>query len=209
MTTAPVEEVLAAIDSMDLAAPWADVSPGLRLVLPRRRPMPPGTGSLPVRRYPAGIDAGLGLDIGPAMLFVGFEQLRTWEVAEDAAFDRAEANVDERVRARRHWTLISEPIGSVPTIAFQSREGWASSLVLMPEVLCRILGERSGRILAPMRDLVMWMPLDTEIDFARWVLDEMAQADPNALDVPVLTLVDGEFATPGSRMPPGAASRTH
>ena len=206
---APVEEVLAAIESVDLAAPWSDVAPGLRLVLPRRRPMPPGTGSLPVRRYPVGIWAGLGLDIGPAMLFVGVEQLDTWGVSEDDAFDRAEANVDERIRSRRHWTLISEPIGSVPTTAFQSREGWASSLVLMPEVLCRILGERSGRILAPMRDLVLWMPLDTDIDFARWVMDEMAQADVNALDVPVLTLVDGQFAQSGAPPAPAPGGRTH
>lgn len=200
---------MAAIDAVDLTAPWSVVAPGLRLVLPRRRAMPPGTGTLPVRRYAAGIEAGLGLDIGPAMLFVGHEQLRGWEVSEDAAFERAEANVDERVRARRHWTLISEPIGDVPTIAFQSREGWASSLVLMPEVLCRVLGERSGRILAPMRDLLMWMPLDTEIDFARWVLDEMAEVDPNALAVPVLTLVDGEFAAAGARMAAALAGRAH
>src|SRR3990170_2287840 len=163
VTMASVEEVLAAIESVDLTAPWADVAGDLQLVLPRRRPMPPGTEDLPVRRYPLGIDASLGLDIGPAMLFVGRELLEKWAVGTDEAFDRAEANVRDAVRSGRRFDTVRDHIAGEPILAFQSGEGWASALLLMPSELSRVLGVDSGLILAPMRDLVVRMPLDTHV----------------------------------------------
>ena len=46
--------------------------------------------------------------------------------------------------------------------------GVVASLLLILDERCRVLGQRSGLILAPMRDLVMWMPLDTDPEFAAW-----------------------------------------
>ena len=40
VTTASVDEVIAAIESVDLTAPWKEVAPNLRLALPRRRALP-------------------------------------------------------------------------------------------------------------------------------------------------------------------------
>jgi hypothetical protein len=205
--TATVEEVLDAVEAFDLQAPWDDVAPFLRLVLPRRRPLPRMTGPLATRTYPPGIRVGLALDVGPAMLFVGDEQLAGWGVTADSAFVRAEADLRARVASRRQFGLIQEPIAGVPTISFQSREGWASCLVLMPDELCRVLGERTGLILAPMRDVIMWMPLTAEPALAEWTLEEFAQADMNALDLPVLTLVDGRLTmAPAVQAPPATAS---
>jgi hypothetical protein len=75
VTTANVHEVMAAIEAVDLEAPWEEVAPRLRPALPRRRPLPPGTDDLPAREYPPGIRVTLGLDIGPAMLFVNQAQV--------------------------------------------------------------------------------------------------------------------------------------
>jgi hypothetical protein len=208
VTSSSFEEVVAAIESIDLDAPWADVAPNLRIALPRQRPMPPGTEDLPIREYPPGIRANLGLDIGPAMLFVCHEQLADWGVSEEDAFDRALMNVRDQVRDKRQFALLHERIDGVPTLAFQSREGWASTLLLLPEELIRVLGKRSGLVLAPMRDLLLVMPLDTEPDFAHFIFDEFAAADMNALDVPLFSLVDGLLTTAlaepfsvGSEMP--------
>jgi hypothetical protein len=191
VSTAEVEDVVAAIDAVDLKAPWSEVAPDLRLTLPRRRALPPGSGGLPTRRFPPGIEVGLGLDIGPAMLFVGHQQLSDWSVSQDRAFDQALANVSARVAAHRQFALIHERIAGVPTIAFQSREGWASSLLLLPDDLTRVLGERNGLLLAPMRDLIMCLPLDAEPGFAHYLLEEFAAVDMNALDLPLFALVDG------------------
>lgn len=194
VTTAEVDEVITAIETFDLQAPWSEVAPNLRLTLPRRRPMPPGAKDLPAREFPPGIRAGLGLDIGPAMLFISEKQLDGWGVTPDRAFDQALSNVRARVAARKQFALIHERIAGVPTIAFQSREGWSSSLLLLPEELARVLGSRSGLVLAPMRDLVICLPLDAEPEFSQYLLDEFAEADMNALDLPVFALVDGRLA---------------
>jgi hypothetical protein len=203
VTTADVEDVVAAIEAVNLDAPWSEVAPNLRIALPRRRPLPPGVGDLPTRDYPPGIRAVLGLDIGPAMLFVGDEQLAGWGMTADRGFEQALANVQARVRARRQFALIHERIVGVPTVAFQSREGWASSLLLLPEELTRVFGERNGLILAPMRDLLLCMPLDAEPEFAHLMLDEFADADMNALDLPLFALVDGELRQTVTLADPG------
>jgi len=184
-------EVVAAIEGIDLEAPWSEVAPDLRIALPRRRPLPPGTSGLPTREFTPGIRVGLGLDIGPAMLFVSDEQLAGWGVTSHQAFDQALANASARVRHRRQFALLHQAIADVPTKAFQSREGWAATLLLLPDELMRVFDERDGLLLAPMRDLVLLMPLDAEHAFARFVLEEFATADVNALDLPVFALVDG------------------
>jgi hypothetical protein len=193
VTTADVHEVMAAIEAVDLEAPWDAVAPQLRPALPRRRPLPPGTDDLPEREFPPGIRVTLGLDIGPAMLFVNHAQVDRWGVTPDQAFRRAISNIRVRVRLRRQFALIHERICDVPTVAFQSREGWASSLLLMPDELIRVLGQRNGLLMAPMRDLLLLMPLDAEPGLACLILEEFAEADMNALDLPLFVLLDGKL----------------
>jgi hypothetical protein len=155
--------------------------------------MPPGTGELPAQEFAPGIRTTLGLDIGPAMLFVGHDQLTRWGVSAEQAFRRAVSNIRVRVRLRRQFALLHEPICGVPSVAFQSREGWAASLLLVPDELVRVFGQRSGVILAPMRDLLLLMPLDVEPDLAHVVLEEFARVDMNALDLPPIGLLDGRL----------------
>ena len=96
------------------------------------------------------------------------------------------------------WDLpspfIHERIADVPTLPFQSREGWASSLLLLPDELVRVLGERNGLVLAPMRDILICLPLDVEREFALYLLEEFAAVDMNALDLPPFALVDGHLS---------------
>ena len=207
VTTATVDEVITAIEAVDLAAPWEEVAPNLRLALPRRRPLPADTAALPQRQLGPGIDCVLGLDIGPAMLFVTHEQLSGWGISARSAFDRALANLRDRVAARKQFALICEQIAEVPTVAFQSREGWASSLLLLSDALVRVLGRRDGLVLAPMRDLVLCLPLDVEREFAHWLLDEFAALDMNALDLPPFALVDGHLSR-AIGVPPGLRRST-
>lgn len=192
--TAEIEEVIAAVEAINLEAPWSEIAPKLRIALPRRRELPDGVEDLPIRDFDCGISAGLGLDIGPAMLFVNEHQLNGWGVTVDQAFDHALDNVRASVAARKQFALIHERIADVPTVAFQSREGWASTLLLLPDELTRVLGQRDGLVLAPMRDLVMWLPLDAEPSFAVFLLEEFADADMNALDLPIFVMLDGELA---------------
>ena len=194
VAVADIAEVIAAIEAVDLEAPWEDAAPNLRLVLPRRRPLPTGTDGLPSQVYPPGIRVVLGLDIGPALLFVRREQLEEWGVSVDHGFRRALANVKFRIARRRQFAVLHERICGEPAVAFQSREGWASTLLLLPEELCRVIGERDGLILAPMRDLVIRLPLDADPVLVALILEEFAAADMNALDVPPFRLEEGQLS---------------
>ncbi len=49
---AAVEEILDAIELVDLERPWPDIGESLLPVLPRRRAMPPGGDRLLWKRYP-------------------------------------------------------------------------------------------------------------------------------------------------------------
>ena len=128
------------------------------------------------------------------MLFVGHEQLDGWGVSADRAFEQALANVAGASRGPQAVRPHPRAHRGRPTVAFQSREGWASSLLLLPDALVRVLGDRNGLLLAPMRDLILCLPLDAEHDFAQYLLDEFAAVDMNALDLPPVALVDGHLS---------------
>ena len=96
----------------------------------------------------------------------------------------------------------------MPTLAFQSREGWASALLLLPDQLARVFGDEPRLILAPMRDVLFGLPLDANREFARWFLDDFRDLDMNALDVPLLTFADGELQL-DRRVPMNGRSRLH
>jgi hypothetical protein len=57
----------------------------------------------------------------------------------------------------------------------------ASTFVLVPRELPRIFGRTDALFIAPMRDLLVALPPDTEIAFAAWLHAEFAAPDPNCL----------------------------
>ena len=67
-------------------------------------------------------------------------------------------------------------------------------MLLLPDELTRVLGDHNGLVLAPMRDLIVCLPLDAEREFARYLLDEFSAVDMNALDLPLFALVDGHLS---------------
>jgi hypothetical protein len=191
---ASLEEVLDALEGVDLDRPWAAIRHQVIPVLPRWRPFP-GPADTPVTRtWPPGLEARFGLDIGPAFLYIGSWALEHWAITADELADQAIANVHERVAARRHHPLLTDSVGGLPMTAYQSRDGWASTLLLVPELLVRIFGPEPALVLAPMRDLVIQVPVDADPDLAAWLMEEFSSMDPNGLAVPVLALVDGRLS---------------
>jgi hypothetical protein len=211
ITVAPLEEVLAAIESLDLDRPWTAVAPQVLPVLPRRRPFP-GEAEPPVRRsWPPGLETSFGVDIGPAFLYIGAWALDRWGVTMDELADRAIANIRERAARRRHHGLLRDAVGGMPISAYQSQEGWASALLLVPDELVRVFGPEPSLILAPMRDLLVQLPIDADPGLAAWLLEDFAALDPNGLKVPMMALVDGELSlvTRATRGKLAAAGRRH
>ena len=63
----------------------------------------------------------------------------------------------------------------------QSGVGCASALVLVPDELERIFGSAEQCLIAPMRDLLISMPVDADRELVGWLNDEFATMDPNGL----------------------------
>ncbi len=172
-----------AVGSLPTDLGWDELAPAVIPVLPRRRPMPPAAGE-PFRvTLPPGIPTGFGIDIGPAFLVVGRSMLEGWPIGPADLVARALANLRERARPVRARDLATLDIDGVPARVLQTGLGCASALVLVPDELRRILGDRPQCLLAPMRDVLVSLPPDVDRRFAAWLNNELVSMDPNGLEL--------------------------
>ena len=190
---ASMEDILAAIQAVDPELPWSDAADAILPVFPRRRPMPLGVPDAVLVHRAPGLEVGMGIDIGPAFMYVSELLLERWAVDADTAFDRAVANVRERCATRRLDPAYHGHIGDVPTTFFQSGESVGSALLLLPDEIVSRLGGHPQYVMAPMRDLLVSVPLDAGLGFATWLREAIAEDDPNCLDLPVFSLIAGDL----------------
>jgi hypothetical protein len=181
MVQATPEAVLRAMGGLPPDLEWEVMAPNVIPILPRRRAMPPQAGE-PFRvTLPPGIPTGFGIDIGPAFLVVGESLLGTWPVGPAELVATALENLRTRMRPVRPRDLVRQSFDGVPVRVLQSGLGCASALVLVPDELARIFGETPQTLIAPMRDLLISMPPETDRSFVAWLNEEFAEMDPNGL----------------------------
>src|SRR3954447_10479284 len=181
MVQATPDAVLRAMGGLPADLDWSSMAESVIPILPRRRPMPPLAGA-PFRvTLPPGVPTGFGIDIGPAFLVVGESLLTTWPVGPAELVATALDNLRERMRTVRPRDLVTQAIDGVPVRVLQSGAGCASGLVLVADELRRIFGAEPQCLIAPMRDVLISMPVDTDRAFVAWINDEFADMDPNGL----------------------------
>ncbi|HEY5489300.1 MAG TPA: hypothetical protein VIK00_05610 [Candidatus Limnocylindrales bacterium] len=187
-------EVRSAVEALPEDLPWDEMSSRLRPMFIRRRPMPPGAEAPVTFTVPPGLTVALGVDIGPAFLYVGPGVLSGWPVAADEAFDRALANLRATVEAERFLEMEYGTVADIPIWWYQSHGGLASGLLLLPNELARRYGDGPRLLIAPMRNLLLAAPFDADRNLVEWLRDEIAFEDPNGLDLPVFALIDGRLS---------------
>lgn len=194
ITSPRPQEVRAALDGLSPDLAWPELRDQLRPVFVRRRPLPPGMTKPLLRRMPPGLDVALGADIGPAFLYVSEQLLESWPVGADEAFGIALANLRGVIEAERYFELNYEAVDGVPVWWYQSRDGLASGLLLLHDILAERYGDEPRLLMAPMRNLLLAAPFDADREVMGWLRDEIAAADPNGLDLPLFSLVDGRLS---------------
>jgi hypothetical protein len=142
---------------------------------------------------PPGIPTGFGIDIGPAFLVVGEALLGSWPIGPADLVATALDNLRERMRPVRGRDLVRQSLDGVPVRVLQSGVGCASALVLVPDELQRIFGTDPQALIAPMRDILISVPLDTDAAWLAWLNDEFAEMDPNGLALDGFRLEAGEL----------------
>jgi hypothetical protein len=187
------EAVLRAMGGLPPGLEWPALAPDVIPILPRRRPQPPGSGE-PFRvTLPPGIPTGFGIDIGPAFLVVGAALLASWPVGPAELVATALANLRDRMRPVRSRDLVTHALDGIPARILQSGLGCASALVLAPDELDRVFGPEPQLLIAPMRDLLISLPVDTDRELAAWFNEEIADMDPNGLALDAFRLEGGEL----------------
>ena len=209
IATPDFESVLAALERFDPAIPWEAAR---RIVLPmlqRRRAHPFDTSGNVAVTLPPGLVVGFGLDLGPAVAFVGAAQLESWAIGPADLVAAALDNVRARASGIRPHSSTPAAIDGMSLEVLQSGMGIASVLLLVPETLTRILGPGPKVLGAPMRDVLLALPPDTAASAAAWITREFATADPNGLDLGVFRLDGGTVSKiwsdgPGESDPGGS-----
>jgi len=188
------EQVRSAIDALSPDLAWDELADGMRPVFIRRRPLPPGVERpLTIKRSP-GVDVALGVDIGPAFMYVSRAMMESWPVTFEDAFERAMANLSASVAAERYVEMEYESIDGVPFWWYQSSGGLASGLLLLEEELATRYGPDPRLLIAPMRNLLLAAPFDAERELVAWLRDEISHDDPNGLDLPIFALLEGRLS---------------
>lgn len=188
------EQVRSAMDALSPDLSWDELSDGLRPVFIRRRPLPPGVEQPLTMRRPPGVDVALGVDIGPAFMYVGRGMVESWSVSFDEAFERAMDNLRATVAAERYVEMEYESLDGVPFWWYQSTGGLASGLLLLDKELATRYGPEPRLLIAPMRNLLLAAPFDADRSLVGWLRDEISQDDPNGLDLPIFALIDGQLS---------------
>jgi len=195
VTRADNATILAALRSLDPERPWTEIRHDIRPMLPRHRPYPPGFGD-PVRKMlPPGILVGFGIDIGPANALVGQPLLEMWGIGVDELADQALANTREIALACDPRLVVRQSVGDVDVAALQTRAGIAAALLLVPATLSRFFGSDAAFFIAPLRDLLLRLPVDVDRGDALWLANEFESMDPNCLHL-------GGFAWDGQVLRP-------
>jgi hypothetical protein len=166
VVTADYRTVLAALERFDPELPWKKARERILPMLPRARPLPGPGVDLARAILPPGILVAFGIDVGPAITFVGSPLLDRWRVDIDEVAAASLVNLRGLAQACEPETVITDRIGTVPVTLVQTRLGIAGSLILVPDCLHRLIGGAPRLLLAPMRDILIALPPDVDRLFA-------------------------------------------
>lgn len=193
MIQATPEAVFRAMGGLPPDLDWEELAPNVVPILPRRRPLPAAAGE-PFRvTLPPGIPTGFGIDIGPAFLVVGSSLLEGWPIGPADLVATGLGNLRSRMRGVRPRDLVHQAMDGIPVRVLQSGLGCASALVLTPDELERIFGAEPQCLIAPMRDLLVSMPLDADRAFVAWLNEEFSEMDPNGLALDAFAFEKGQL----------------
>lgn len=188
------EELVAALEGFDHHAPWAEIAPRIIPVFERRRPQPPGSPPPVTVVLPPGVSVGFGVDLGPAFIRVAEPLLADWGIERQELAAIALGNIRERAARPGLPDPYRGELAGLPSIWFQSDDGWASALLLVPDALTRVLGPEDRLYVAPMRDLLIGLPIDAHLGLARWIAEEVEAADPNGLALEAFAFEGGRLS---------------
>ena len=165
---------LEALRGFDPSGDWEDVSPAVLPLLKRvRHPFPPDAAPMHLQ-VPPGIWTGFGIDIGPAWAHVSRGLFRRWGIDEATLLGTALENLRRRVLEEPPWSKRAMVAGASLTVI--QAQGWGSALVLAPDRLGAIVGAEPRTLLTPVRNALVALPHDVDLEVAALVWETFIEA---------------------------------
>lgn len=176
-----LRRTLKAFRDVDMGGPWSAFAPRVMPLLKRvRHPFP--VKATPIHlRVPPGVWAGFGIDVGPAWAHVSRELMARWGVDEATMLGAALENLRQRVLAEPPRVERATFADADATVI--QAQGWGSALILAPDRLASILGEAPRILLTPVRNALIALPEDVEMDLAVEIWEAFAEGCADELDV--------------------------
>lgn len=181
-TMATSDDMRRALERVDLGVGWDHLAPSVLPLLPRRVPSPIRAGAPLQALLGPGIVVGFGIDFGPAFATVTRDLAARWGVADADVVAKALENVRGLAAELPPRTVKRVDLDEgVVVHILQSGAGWASALLVLPDLLSRFFGPGPHLVGAPCRDVVMAFAEDTALDLVFDLVENLAWADPVGL----------------------------
>lgn len=191
LVMATPEEVMAALDSVPVEPTWSQIAARVMPLLERVRPYPRETPARAQAFVPPGLTVGFGVGIGPAFITITTEMIERWQMRPADVAAQALANLHRAAAQLVPANVIRGPLGRVEAAYLNAPNGLASALVLAPAEIRRLFGGQPLNLIAPMRVLLVGLPVNADPDLPEWLFAEVAADDPNHLQ-PQLFRFDGQ-----------------
>jgi len=199
------DEALACLASLPGPPAWVHARDSVVPLLARRRAQAPIGEPVSVHLDP-GVSVSFAVDLGPLFLHVTGPLLRAWQVDVAQVARQAIANLRARAQSLAPDSAVRARVGLTSLSVLQAPDGWASSLVLTPDLLPRWFGAGPRILIAPARNLLAALPPQTDGRLVRWLREELAAQMSDALDVPALAWDGARLHCDEPATRPGRAS---
>lgn len=175
------DPVLPGLRDLDPGASWSDLRTRILPLLRRsRRPSAPGLEPIELI-VPPGVTTGFGLDLGLAWAHVTRTLVDRWAISDADLLATALDNLRARV-ADEPPQIERATFGGTPATVLQA-VGWGSALLLLPDTLGGLLGGSPRTLLTPVRNTLIAMPEDLDVELAVAVWAAFAEEGGEELDV--------------------------
>jgi hypothetical protein len=207
VVSASLEDLERALAGQPEELRWNDVADQVIPVMPRLRPYPPGFPELLRVMVDPGVAIGFAIDIGPALMNVGTDLLRSWGIPIGELHARSFANLAARAGRIEGQAIVEGSLDGSRTRWLQTGHSVGSVMVLLPDALGQVFGRDPAFFITPMRDLIIGLRPDADRDLAAWLWLEIASEDPNCLG-PIGYRFDGRAVVP-EPLDPQPVGMTH
>ncbi len=196
-----------AFGRLDLDAGWPAIRPSVLPLLPRHTPPAVRAGAPIQAILGPGLLVSFGIDLGPAFAGITRDMVEHWEIDDAEVVASAVDNV--RALAAELPSAIVKDVdlpGTDVVRVLQTGGGWASALLVVPDMLPRFIGPGPNRLGAPCRDVLLAFSAATPAEVVLDLVEGIATLDPVGLVPTCFDHVAGSLeplvVEPGDRLPP-------